>query len=113
MNFILFSVPIAVELLFRRKEWFRFIKWSFMSAAVILIPMICIDSMYYGKLVIAPLNLIMYNVFTQHGANIYGTESFSFYFANGFLNFNFVFIGALLTPIALVKLKISYYTNLN
>ena len=62
--------------------------------------------MYYGKLVIAPLNIIIYNVFTNHGPDIYGTEPMSFYFMNGFLNFNFVFIGALVAPFGLVSKSI-------
>lgn len=68
--------------------------------------MIWIDSMYFGKLSIAPLNIVLYNVFTSHGANLYGTEPLSFYLINGFLNFNFVFIGALVAPFILVILII-------
>lgn len=98
-----YSVPIALEMLFRRKEWLRFFKWVIISAAVILTPMVWIDSMYYGKLAIAPLNILLYNVFTSHGPDLYGTEPFSYYILNGFLNFNFVFIGALLTPLFLVS----------
>jgi hypothetical protein len=30
------------------------------------------DSHYYGRRVLAPLNIIFYNVFTEHGANLYG-----------------------------------------
>lgn len=100
---MLYRVPIAVEMLFRRKYWINFCKWVVISATVILIPMIWIDSMYYGKLVVAPLNILIYNVFTSHGPNLYGTEPFSFYFMNGMLNFNFVFIAALATPIFLVS----------
>ncbi|XP_015587683.1 alpha-1,2-mannosyltransferase ALG9 isoform X2 [Cephus cinctus] len=97
----LLGVPIAMEMLVRRQEWKKFIKWVVISAVVILIPMIWIDSMYYGKFVLAPMNIIMYNVFTNHGPDIYGTEPFSFYFLNGFLNFNFIFIGALVAPFGL------------
>lgn len=102
ITIIFYRVPIAVDM-FRKNEWIRFIKWAILSAIVVLGPMIWLDSMYYGKLVIAPLNLIMYNVFTNHGPDLYGTEPFSFYFINGFLNFNFVFIGALVAPLALVR----------
>ncbi|XP_012284880.1 alpha-1,2-mannosyltransferase ALG9 isoform X1 [Orussus abietinus] len=98
----LLGLPIAAEMLIRRQEWKKFIKWTVLSAIVILVPMIWIDSMYFGKLVVAPLNIILYNVFTSHGPNIYGTEPFSFYFVNGFLNFNFVFIGSLLAPFGLL-----------
>lgn len=48
----------------------------------------------------------MYNVFTSHGPNLYGTEPWSYYLINGFLNFNIVWILAVLTPILLT---ISYF----
>lgn len=31
-----------------------------------------IDSKHFGKLVIAPLNIVLYNVFTSHGPDLYG-----------------------------------------
>lgn len=31
-----------------------------------------VDSYFYGKLVIAPLNILLYNVFTPHGPDLYG-----------------------------------------
>lgn len=63
--------------------------------------MVVIDSSYFGKLTIAPLNIILYNVFTSHGPNLYGTEPWTFYFINGFLNYNIVWISALLAPLLL------------
>merc|ERR1711892_1532387 len=54
------------------------------------------DSYYYGRPVFASLNIIWYNVFTSHGPDLYGTEPPQFYLINGILNFNFVFIMALL-----------------
>lgn len=57
--------------------------------------MVQIDSHYFGSLVIAPLNIVKYNVFTSHGPDLYGTEPWSFYMFNGFLNFNIVFLAAL------------------
>ena len=44
----------------------------------------------------ASLNIVWYNVFTGHGPDLYGTEPATFYLMNGLLNFNFVFIAALL-----------------
>ncbi len=44
----------------------------------------------------------MYNVFTSHGPNLYGTEPLSFYFLNGFLNYNIVWPLALICPIAIL-----------
>ena len=38
------------------------------------IPLVVIDSYYYGGLVIAPFNIFIYNVFTEHGPNIYGKQ---------------------------------------
>ena len=37
-----------------------------------------IDSHYYGGVVIAPLNIVLYNVFSDHGPDIYGNSSVFF-----------------------------------
>ena len=66
-----------------------------MSAFVILIPQIAIDTLIYGRLVSAPLNIVKYNVFTSHGPDLYGTEPWTFYLLNGFLNFNGAFLLAM------------------
>ncbi|KAF2977001.1 hypothetical protein EK904_013656 [Melospiza melodia maxima] len=66
------------------------------SVAVLGVPLVVVDSYHYGKLVVAPLNIVLYNVFTPHGPDLYGTEPWYFYFINGFLNFNVVFVLALL-----------------
>lgn len=95
--------PIAVDLLFRRKNWWVFGQWSAIAFVSVLLPMARIDSLYYGQLVVAPLNIVMYNVFTLHGPDLYGTEPWYFYLFNGFLNFNIMFLGAIFTPIALVS----------
>jgi len=102
----IFSIPIAAEMLIHRQEWNRFIKWVIISGFVVAIPIVWVDSIYFGKLVIAPLNIVLYNIFTSHGPNIYGTEPFIYYIANGFLNFNFVFLGALFAPLGLVRILI-------
>ena len=36
------------------------------------VPLVVVDSFFYGKLVIAPLNILLYNVFTSHGPDLYG-----------------------------------------
>lgn len=38
--------------------------------------MVQIDSHYYGGVVIAPLNIVLYNVFSDHGPDIYGKPLF-------------------------------------
>ena len=36
------------------------------------IPLIVVDSLFYGQLVISPLNHIIYNLFSGHGPSLYG-----------------------------------------
>ncbi|XP_053546083.1 alpha-1,2-mannosyltransferase ALG9 isoform X2 [Bombina bombina] len=90
------GLPIAFDLLTLKQKWKSFINWCLVALIVFLVPLVAIDSYYYGKLVIAPLNIVLYNVFTPHGPDLYGTEPWTFYFINGFLNFNVVFALALL-----------------
>ncbi|XP_072376980.1 alpha-1,2-mannosyltransferase ALG9 [Diabrotica undecimpunctata] len=97
----LLGVPIAFDMLVRRKLYLDFVAWSALCALVILVPMVIVDSMLFGKLIIAPVNIVLYNVFGGAGPNLYGTEPFTFYLINGFVNFNFIWIFALLSPIAI------------
>ena len=78
-----------------RRQHKLFLTWSVISAVVILTPQLLCDSYYYGKPVMASLNIVLYNVFTPHGPDLYGTEPAQFYLINGFLNFNVVFLLAL------------------
>ena len=39
---------------------------------VLQVPMVMIDTDYFGKLVVAPLNIVVYNVFGEHGPDLYG-----------------------------------------
>ena len=60
--------------------------------------MALVDSFFYERFVLAPWNLVMYNVFKQGdggGPDVFGREPWYFYFVNGFLNFNVVFLFAL------------------
>ncbi|XP_067647618.1 alpha-1,2-mannosyltransferase ALG9 isoform X2 [Eurosta solidaginis] len=98
----LIGVPIAIDILVRKRLWKTFFFWGAISAITIGVPMVIIDSIYFGKLVIAPLNLVIYNVFTSHGPNIFGTEPLTYYLINGFLNFNIIWLLSLITPIILV-----------
>jgi len=90
----LLGLPIAIDLVLRKRRLMLFAKWSVISAFVILLPQVSIDSDFYGKFVCAPLNIITYNVFTSHGPDLYGTEPWHFYLFNGLLNFNFAFLAA-------------------
>ncbi|KAG8183188.1 hypothetical protein JTE90_016976 [Oedothorax gibbosus] len=99
------GLPIAYDILLLKKEPMLFIKTSLASLFLILVPLIYVDSRQFGKLVVAPLNIILYNVFTSHGPDLYGTEPCTFYFLNGILNFNIVFLAALVSIPALLILR--------
>ena len=71
-----------------------------------MIPQIAVDSEKYGRFVSAPLNIVKYNVFTSHGPDLYGTEPWTFYLFNGFLNFNGAFLLAVVVmPVTLFVQK--------
>ncbi|XP_030838105.1 alpha-1,2-mannosyltransferase ALG9 isoform X1 [Strongylocentrotus purpuratus] len=99
------GLPIAADIVLRRQHVAYFVQWCVIAVIVILIPQVMIDTYMYGKLVIAPLNIVTYNVFSEHGPDIYGVEPWSFYFQNGFLNFNVIF------PLALVALPFAMFVN--
>ncbi len=67
--------------------------------------MLLIDSFMYGRVVFTPLNIILYNVFGKGGPDLYGTEPWTYYFINGFLNLNFSFVLCLLC-FPLVEFKV-------
>ena len=93
----LLGLPIAADIVLRKKRYVLFIQWCIISVVTILIPQISIDSHYYGKTTIAPLNIVTYNVLSSDkGSDLYGTEPWTFYLFNGILNFNLAFILALL-----------------
>ncbi|RPD65012.1 glycosyltransferase family 22 protein [Lentinus tigrinus ALCF2SS1-6] len=69
-------------------------------AALLLVPVVGLDTLFYGKLTIVPWNIVEYNVFSdsQRGSELYGTEPVQFYLSNLLLNFN------VLVPFALAAL---------
>eukprot|EP01125_Pyxidicula_operculata_P000717 TRINITY_DN10668_c0_g1_i1.p1 TRINITY_DN10668_c0_g1~~TRINITY_DN10668_c0_g1_i1.p1 ORF type:complete len:577 (+),score=70.51 TRINITY_DN10668_c0_g1_i1:14-1744(+) len=97
----LVGLPIALFVL-ANKGFIYFIKNAIVSGIFCMVPILTVDYYYYGKLVIAPLNIVVYNVFNS-GSELYGVESWTFYFKNSFLNFNFIFVfalvGVLLIPL--------------
>lgn len=65
--------------------------------------MILIDYIFYQKWTLVPWNIVLYNVLSGHGPDLYGVEPWYFYVLNGFLNFNVAFILALLSgPVLIV-----------
>jgi alpha-1,2-mannosyltransferase len=99
----LISIPIIIDIVGRLQKIRLFVFWSIISGVTILLPMIVLDSSYFGKLVMAPVNIVMYNVFKKDGGpDLYGTEPFTFYIFNGFLNFNVIWLLALVAPVVIL-----------
>ena len=73
--------------------------WGIVAIAAFLVPSVVVDYYYYGKWVVAVWNLIYYNVFDPNhtGSQLFGVEPWTYYFINGFLNFNFLFFLSLLS----------------
>lgn len=75
-------------------------KQVFISAAatslIILTLSVLTDRYYYGRWTSSVLNLVVYNVAGGGESHLYGTEGPLYYLRNGFNNFNFCFILALL-----------------
>ncbi|EAT41035.1 AAEL007308-PA, partial [Aedes aegypti] len=94
----LVSLPFLYNVLVQKRLFRMFAYWSFLFAASVAVPLAMVDSYFYGKLTFAPLNIVLYNIFSQHGPNLFGVESKYFYFINLFLNFNIVWCFALLCP---------------
>ena len=65
-----------------------------------------VDFLFYNRILFAPLNILLYNVFSDRGPDLYGTEPWTFYLFNGLLNFNIAFVLALLSPVAMVLFRL-------
>ncbi|KAM6312516.1 alpha-1,2-mannosyltransferase ALG9 isoform 3-T3 [Podargus strigoides] len=65
------GLPIAFDLLILKQRWKSFLNWCIVSLILFLVPLVVVDSYHYGKLVVAPLNIVLYNVFTSHGPDLY------------------------------------------
>ncbi|XP_061363407.1 dol-P-Man:Man(6)GlcNAc(2)-PP-Dol alpha-1,2-mannosyltransferase [Gastrolobium bilobum] len=91
---ILAFLPVTLYSLSRK------FKQAFIAGAVtsviLLALSIVIDFYYYGRWTSSVLNLLIYNVAGGGESHLYGTEGLLFYLRNGFNNFNFCFVLALL-----------------
>ncbi|CAN7948308.1 unnamed protein product [Ixodes pacificus] len=95
------GLPAALDVVLLKRKARSFFTWCAVSLAIVLPALISVDSHYFGRPVLAPLNIVLYNVFSSHGANLYGVEPWTFYLKNGALNFNLAFPVALLAAPAL------------
>lgn len=71
---------------------------------------LAVETFFYHKPVIVPWNLVRYNVFSgsDRGPDIFGVESFDFYFRNLLLNFNmWMILAVLAAPLIALQFLIS------
>lgn len=99
------GLPIVIDMLILRPKLKMF--WYFTAISGIFIggTVLTVDSYYYGKRVLAPLNIVLYNVFSEHGPDLYGVEPLMYYLKNLVLNWN---IAALLVPFAVPLSALNY-----
>lgn len=103
------GVSFGVYTLFSGRDLFKIIGGCTIGLLLILGTIIGIDSFFYRKFVLVPLNIVLYNVFggEGQGPDIFGVEDASYYILNLLLNFNFIVIlgysGFLLTPLLYKK----------
>ncbi|KAJ1020269.1 hypothetical protein NDA18_005866 [Ustilago nuda] len=118
---IILAAPYLLEQLFFRGDdiiannkysnWIL-ARWSTAIGAAVLsaflvLPVLAVDTLAYGKLSFVPLNTLLYNLFSRSrgaGPELYGTEPWTFYFSNLLLNFNVLF------PLALLSLPLLFVT---
>ncbi|XP_057952186.1 dol-P-Man:Man(6)GlcNAc(2)-PP-Dol alpha-1,2-mannosyltransferase isoform X2 [Malania oleifera] len=107
---ILAFLPVTLYSLARR------FKQAFLSGAVtsvaLLIFSLLVDYYYYRRWTSSILNLLVYNVLGGGESHLYGTEGALYYLRNGFNNFNFCFIFALLFLAILPIVKRKYAPDL-
>lgn len=88
----LIGLPFVIHMLFLKDLKAEFILPALFSGLSIGTVQFLYDSYYFGKPVVAPLNIVLYNVLSGPGPGLYGEEPLSFYIKNLFLNWNVVFI---------------------
>lgn len=99
---VIVAIPFALEQLFWKKQIVGFMKNALLYGCLFGIPIVLIDSLYFGTFTVAALNIIRYNVFTSHGPDLYGVEPVMFYAKNLFLNHNITVLLSVSYPIVVV-----------
>uniref|UniRef100_A0A0D6R9T7 Mannosyltransferase n=1 Tax=Araucaria cunninghamii TaxID=56994 RepID=A0A0D6R9T7_ARACU len=79
------------------------------TSIFVMVLSILTDYYYYGRWTSSVLNLLVYNVVGGGESHLYGVEGPLFYLRNGFNNFNFALLLALLSlPVILITKKRGY-----
>jgi alpha-1,2-mannosyltransferase len=96
------ALGIAPHLIYRH-GLMSCIRAALATAVICLLPGFMVDFYYYRKLILPVANIISYNGFTSHGADIYGTEPWHYFIKNLALNFNFAWaVASLAIPISII-----------
>ena len=105
------GIPLALDQLFLKKKIYNFFCYCFESFIIFNIFIGGFDWYMYGTPKLAWLNIMTYNVFSDKGPDLYGTEPVSYYLLNLTLNFGPIWIlGLLSLPIMVaVEYIISRY----
>ncbi|XP_049282096.1 alpha-1,2-mannosyltransferase ALG9 [Anopheles funestus] len=99
---VIVAVPFVLEQLLWKKQIVPFVKNALFFGCLFGIPIVLIDSVYFGTFTVAAFNIIRYNVFTSHGPDLYGVEPVMFYVKNLFLNHNITFTLSLSYPVVVI-----------
>lgn len=92
-------VPVALDILYRH-GLLRTVGWGVVTALVVVVPAVAIDSLFYRRLVFPAFNIVWYNVLdSETSSELYGVEPLSYYLVNLLLNFNVVALLAALAPL--------------
>ncbi|PKU82316.1 dol-P-Man:Man(6)GlcNAc(2)-PP-Dol alpha-1,2-mannosyltransferase [Dendrobium catenatum] len=105
---ILIFLPVTIYSLIKGSFKKVFLSGLITSVSVIVLS-VYVDYYYYGKWTSSIFNLLKYNVLGGGESHLYGVESATYYLRNGFNNFNFSFILALLF-VALLPITLKKYT---
>ncbi|GJQ08299.1 hypothetical protein GpartN1_g90.t1 [Galdieria partita] len=112
------GIPLALCILYVKGLGY-FCKLTIFLAIFNLLPLFIVDSYFYGRPSVAPLQLILYNVFPKKGkgSELFGVEPWYYYILNLFLNFNIilllplVFMPIFFLVFPLSNFKISFIWN--
>nr|GEV60224.1 dol-P-Man:Man(6)GlcNAc(2)-PP-Dol alpha-1,2-mannosyltransferase [Tanacetum cinerariifolium] len=107
---ILAFLPVTVYSLLRRFKQ-AFLSGTFISLTLLALSVL-VDYHYYGKWTSSVMNLLVYNVLGGGESHLYGTEGPLYYLKNGFNNFNFALVLALLFVATLPVTKKKYAPDL-
>ncbi|KAK4476157.1 hypothetical protein MN116_001373 [Schistosoma mekongi] len=98
------GIPLALYMVYSG-DLYRLVKFVILWTFILIPPLALVDSFYFGRFILAPFNILWYNLFPhsrlQNGSasQLYGTEPISFYLKNYILNQNLLCILALLLSV--------------